>query len=68
MDGVLLDTESISKMAFERAFDSVGEKLDEKTYQEILGRSLNDISYFLSEMLNKAGLGKKSWPNVINSF
>lgn len=59
MDGVLLNTEPISKQAFEQAFKSVKKILDEQTYQEILGRSLSDISYFLSDKFADIKIGEK---------
>lgn len=49
MDGVLIDSEPISKWAFAKAFESMDMPFTESMYQEILGRSLRDIEVFLSE-------------------
>ncbi|MGX2946619.1 HAD family hydrolase [Enterococcus alishanensis] len=59
MDGVLLDTEPVSKQAFEKAFASEKKDLSEEKYQEILGRSLNDISKVLSEKYQDPLIGNK---------
>lgn len=59
MDGVLLDTEPVSKQAFKQAFEAEKMSLDEQTYQEILGRSLTDISVYLSEKYQDPLIGKK---------
>ncbi|EOH74965.1 HAD family hydrolase [Enterococcus raffinosus] len=59
MDGVLLNTEPISKKALEQAFKSVKKFLDEQIYQEILGRVLSDISYFLSDKFTDIKVGEQ---------
>ncbi|MGX7205949.1 HAD hydrolase-like protein [Enterococcus pingfangensis] len=49
MDGVLIDSEPISKWAFAKAFEAMHIEFTETTYQKILGRSLKDIELFLSD-------------------
>lgn len=43
MDGVLIDTEPVSKAAFKAAFEKNGLFFDEEVYQSLMGRSLADI-------------------------
>lgn len=43
MDGVLIDTEPVSKAAFKVAFEKNGLFFDEDIYQSLMGRSLADI-------------------------
>lgn len=59
MDGVLVNTEPTSKQAFKQAFETVSLSLDEATYQQMLGRSLNDIRLFLSDKLASPDLGDR---------
>ncbi|MBO1306007.1 HAD family phosphatase [Enterococcus sp. 669A] len=56
MDGVLINTEKVSKQAFAEAFDSAGLTFTEEIYQQILGRSLPDIQLFLTETYHQPQL------------
>ncbi|GCF92555.1 hydrolase [Enterococcus florum] len=56
MDGVLIDTENVSKAAFGQAFEAVGLSFGEEMYRKILGRSLKDIEHFLTETFNNPAL------------
>lgn len=59
MDGVLIDSEPVSKLAFTRAFEAIGLDFTEAIYQKILGRSLKDIELFLSDWYKDARLAAK---------
>ncbi|EOH94416.1 HAD family hydrolase [Enterococcus pallens] len=59
MDGVLIDTEKVSKQAFTKAFESVDLKFTEELYQKILGRSLKDIEVFLEETLHYPNIARQ---------
>lgn len=59
MDGVLIDTEKVSKQAFTEAFESVGLKFTEELYQQILGRSLKDIEVFLEETFQHPSIARQ---------
>ena len=58
MDGVLIDSEPVSKLAFEKAFVEKGLILTESIYQKILGRSLKDIQLFFTKEFQDATLAK----------
>ncbi|MGG5318028.1 HAD family hydrolase [Enterococcus sp. AZ072] len=59
MDGVLIDTEKVSKQAFTEAFESVGLNFTEELYQQILGRSLKDIEVFLEETFQHPSIARQ---------
>lgn len=58
MDGVLIDTEPVSKKAFAFAYEKNGIPYDESVYQKLMGRSLENIKADLSaEHGEKIGAG-----------
>ena len=59
MDGVLIDSEPVSKQAFAKAFAVVDIEFTEDMYQKILGRSLRDIEQFLAEYYQSDQLAAK---------
>ena len=59
MDGVLIDSEPVSKLAFAQAFEVTGLDFTEAIYQKILGRSLKDIELFFSEQYQDTKLAAK---------
>ncbi len=59
MDGVLMDSEPVSKQAFAKAFAVVDIEFTEDMYQKILGRSLRDIEQFLAEYYQSDQLAAK---------
>ena len=59
MDGVLLNSEPVSKQAFAKAFAVVDIEFTEDMYQKILGRSLRDIEQFLAEYYQSDQLAAK---------
>lgn len=58
MDGVLIDTEPISKEAFKYAYGKLGLEFTEDTYHMMMGRSLANIATWLSEELGDS-IGEK---------
>lgn len=59
MDGVLIDSEKVSKMAFQKAFDAVGAGFTDEIYYRMLGRSLNNIQNMLTHLLDSNSLAAK---------
>ena len=59
MDGVLINSEPVSKQAFAKAFAVVDIEFTEDMYQKILGRSLRDIEQFLAEYYQSDQLAAK---------
>lgn len=59
MDGVLINSEPVSKQAFAKAFAVVDIEFTEDMYQKILGRSLMDIEQFLAEYYQSDQLAAK---------
>ena len=59
MDGVLINSEPVSKQEFAKAFDVVDIEFTEDMYQKILGRSLRDIEQFLAEYYQSDQLAAK---------
>ena len=59
MDGVLINSEPVSKQEFAKAFAVVDIEFTEDMYQKILGRSLRDIEQFLAEYYQSDQLAAK---------
>lgn len=59
MDGVLINSEPVSKQAFAKAFAVVDIEFTEDMYQKILGRSLRDIEQFFAEYYQSDQLAAK---------
>ena len=59
MDGVLINSEPVSKQAFAKAFAVVDIEFTEDMYQKIWGRSLRDIEQFLAEYYQSDQLAAK---------
>lgn len=51
MDGLMLDTEPIAQVAWQRAFAEMGFAVDEATYLRVVGRALPDVRRIFCEAL-----------------
>lgn len=53
MDGLLIDTETHAKIAWQRAAEQIGESIDDETMLSLVGRHIDDCLTSLSDLMGK---------------
>ena len=57
MDGLMLDTEPVYKVAWQRAARDCGREIDDSLYFELIGRTNRDVGYAVTIDISQARNG-----------